>query len=290
MLCLPLGRPEWRAQSCHRSHSCHRPALQRRARFLAENSRQEECSGPLDGHDAPFSCSLLTPLPCQTVSAPPGIHRAIPVVQVLGLGIIIPQFTAGQDRYWAPHSGVVPGSKVDLPYKAPLDHILDLERHLGHSKPADDFGPDIPFREHSFLSNPALPPAIRDSKIVVHLCEDKLPHCSDGSAPAVEHEGALWVMVGLTDEQLRTALGPAAQRYTVLHFSAMTGAFSRHVSQEDHARFVRRTRLMGSLWCCVRPPPGTPGHIWYDMWWDTVPHWDQHSREWTEPWSMQLGP
>lgn len=211
-------------------------------------------------------------------------------MQVLGLGIVIPQFMAGQDRYWAPHSGLLPGSKMQLPFRAPLDHILNLENSLGHSKPVEEAGPDIPFREYSFLSNPALPAATRDSQITVNICEEKLPHCSDGSAAAVEHEGALWIMQGLDDLQLRSALRAAAQAYKVLKFSVMAGAFSRHQDDADHARFVRRTTPMVSLWCCVMPPPGEPGHIWYDLWWDTIPHKDQHEREWTEPWSMLLGP
>lgn len=209
---------------------------------------------------------------------------------MLGLGVVIPQFTAGQDRYWGPHSGVLPGSTTKLPYKAPLDHILDLERSLGHSKPVDEFGPDIPFREYSFLHNPALPAALQSSQITVNLCQEREAHCSDGSAAAAEHEGALWITAGLDDEQLKVALGPASQQYKVLRFSAMADAFSRHRSDADQQRFVRRTTPMTSLWCCVLPAPGTPGHVWYDMWWDAVPHSDQHGREWTDAWSITLGP
>jgi hypothetical protein len=31
------------------------------------------------------------------------------------------------DRWWAPHSGKIPGSSLDLPFVAPFDHIVDLE-------------------------------------------------------------------------------------------------------------------------------------------------------------------
>lgn len=209
---------------------------------------------------------------------------------MLGLGIIIPQFIAGQDRYWGPHSGRIPGSDFRLPYKAPLDHVLDLERHLGHSKPVEAFGPDIPLREYSFLSNPALPVSVRDSQVTINICEEAAPYCSDGSSAAAEHEGALWIMPGLDDERLRVALGPAAQEHKVLNFTAMAPAFSRHKTEADHAKFVRRTTPMTSLWCCVMPPPATPGHVWYDLWWDTVPHTDQHGRVWSAGWNITLGP
>eukprot|EP00892_Ulva_mutabilis_P011070 jgi/Ulvmu1/8335/UM042_0041.1 len=219
------------------------------------------------------------------------VRNGLAIASVLRLGIVIPQFIAGQDRYWAPHAGVLPGSATTLPYKAPLDHILDLERHLGHSKPEDEFGPDIPFREHSFLSNPALPAAVQNSQITVNLCpEAGGEHCCDGSAAAAEHEGALWIMPGLDDEQLRIALGPAVRKYKVLRFAEMAGVFSRHRSDADHERFVRRTTPMASLWCCVTPPPEQPGHVWYDLWWDVVPHTDQHGREWSSAWNITLGP
>lgn len=211
-------------------------------------------------------------------------------MQVLGLGIVIPQLMAGQERYWGPHTGNLPGSKTKLPYAAPLDHILNLETQLGHSKPAVAFGPDIPLREYSFLENPALPAAMSDNQIVVHVCTEKQPHCSDGREPAIEHEGALWIMPGLDDDLLMVALEQAARTYKVLRFSTMSGVFSRHKNDTEHNMFVERTTPMASLWCCVLPPPGGPGHVWYDMWWDTVPHKDQHAREWTEPWSITLGP
>lgn len=214
----------------------------------------------------------------------------IAVVQVLGLGIIVPQFTAGQDRYWAPHMGTIPGSATKLPYKAPLDHILDLERHLGHPKPFKEFGPDIPYREYSFLDNPATPEAVTKNQIVVNVCTEQSEQCSDGRTPAKEVGGALWVMSGLNDHQLRGALGYAATKYSVLRFNSTLGLFTRHVDEESHRRFVQRTKHMTSLWCCVQPDPGKPGHVWYDMWWDTVPHVDLHNRVWNSSWHIVTGP
>jgi arabinosyltransferase len=212
------------------------------------------------------------------------------VVQVLGLGIIIPQFTAGQDRYWAPHMGTIPGSATKLPFKAPIDHVLDLERMLGQVKPPAEFGPNVPYREYSFLENPACPEAIKGNQMTVNVCEEQLEKCSDGSKPAKLVDGALWVMGSMNDQQLKTALGDAAKKYPVLKFNSTIGLFTRHVDDQDHKRFMNRMKLMASIWCCVNPGPGKPGHVWYDMWWDTVPHTDLHNREWKEPWHIVLGP
>lgn len=211
-------------------------------------------------------------------------------MQVLGLGIIIPQFTAGQDRYWAPHMGIIPGSALKLPYKAPIDHVLDLERMLGREKPFDEFGPNIPYREYSFLDNPACPDEVKNKQIVVNVCKEPEERCSDGSKPSEEADGALWVMGGMNDQQLKTALGDAAKKYPVLQFNSTVELFTRHVDDEDHRRFTNRIKLMGSIWCCVQPDPGKPGHVWYDMWWDTVPHTDLHNRRWNESWHIVLGP
>jgi arabinosyltransferase len=186
--------------------------------------------------------------------------------------------------------GTIPGAATRLPYKAPIDHILDLERHLGHPKPFDEFGPDIPYREYSFLDNPALPEAVRSNQIQVNVCKEPAEQCSDGKMPAKEFDGALWVMRGLDDHRLRVALEDAAKKYAVLRFNSTLGLFTRHVDDVDHQRFIQRTKHMTSLWCCVQPDPGKPGHVWYDMWWDTVPHTDLHNREWQEPWHIVTGP
>ena len=39
-------------------------------------------------------------------------------------------------------------------------------------------------------------------------------------------------------------------------------------------RFQKRTRIYTALWCCVN---AHPGHVWYDMWWDSQ-HTDRHNR------------
>ena len=132
-------------------------------------------------------------------------------MQVLGLGIVIPQMMAGQERYWIAHSGKLPGSTTPLPFAAPVDNFLEIGQLVNGSKPTEKFGPHIPYREYSFLSNPETPSDIRDSQIVVNICSEKEAHCSDGSEPAIEHEGALWIMPGMDDVQLKVALGEAAE-------------------------------------------------------------------------------
>jgi len=45
----------------------------------------------------------------------------------LSRAAVLPELWCGQDRWWAPHHGITPGSQLHLPYKCPADHVLDLE-------------------------------------------------------------------------------------------------------------------------------------------------------------------
>jgi len=56
------------------------------------------------------------------------IRQALAVAGVLGRALIIPELWCGADRYWAPHAGVIPGAALQLPFRCPLDHVLDLEQ------------------------------------------------------------------------------------------------------------------------------------------------------------------
>lgn len=47
--------------------------------------------------------------------------------QITGRVVILPSLWCGMDRWWAPHAGVIPGSALELPYRCPADHVLDLE-------------------------------------------------------------------------------------------------------------------------------------------------------------------
>jgi arabinosyltransferase len=222
-------------------------------------------------------------------------------VQALRLGVVVPQFMAGQDRWWAPHNGRLPGAPTPLPYRAPADHVLDLERSLGKQVDENEFGFNVPFREYSFLQNPRMPERVRDSVLTIEPCggEDVVGgvgggaqggDCADGSRAADVRGAAVRLQRNLTDAQLRAALGPLAERYSVLHFRGMAGMFGGHERGSDRLRFERRVRLLGSLWCCVKPEVGKPGHVWYDAQWDVVPHTDLHNRKWDEPWHIVTGP
>ena len=83
------------------------------------------------------------------------IRNALALAQELGRILILPRLVCGLDRWWAPHSGIIPGSAARLPLlECPADHVIDLER-MGK--------PETVLREAGFLCNPRTPLAVLKS-------------------------------------------------------------------------------------------------------------------------------
>ncbi len=57
------------------------------------------------------------------------LRSAWAIAQALNRTLVLPELWSGQDRYWAPHNGRLPGSGLELPFLAPADHIIDLESY-----------------------------------------------------------------------------------------------------------------------------------------------------------------
>jgi hypothetical protein len=55
------------------------------------------------------------------------LRYAMALATVLGRTLILPPLWCGLDRYWAPHSGTIPGAQTTLPFQCPADHVLRLE-------------------------------------------------------------------------------------------------------------------------------------------------------------------
>ena len=47
--------------------------------------------------------------------------------------------------------GNIPGSKFIKPFICPMDHVFDIEGWWHRPLPEQEFGPNIPWREYSFL-------------------------------------------------------------------------------------------------------------------------------------------
>jgi hypothetical protein len=192
------------------------------------------------------------------------LRNALAVAQKLGRILILPRLVCGLDRWWLPHSGIIPGSAARLPLlDCPLDHVIDVER-MGK--------PDLVLREHSFLCNPRTPAAIRQSVERVDVA-----HVKAGDPEAAQAGGKL--IKRLSGEQAK-----------VLHLSSLPD-FRTVLSLSEAKTFMDRTKGWAGPWCCNSTPGGRGGgRIWYDLFADVVPHIDVHKRHWEGPWYPKLGP
>ena len=55
------------------------------------------------------------------------IRNGLAIATALNRTLIMPELWCGLDRWWAPHTGIIPGSDTELPFLCPMDHIFDLE-------------------------------------------------------------------------------------------------------------------------------------------------------------------
>jgi hypothetical protein len=217
------------------------------------------------------------------------VRAALALASVLNRTLVLPELWCGLDRWWAPHSGTIPGSQFSLPFRCPADHVLDLEggllaRHLDANP--EEFGPPIPFREHSVLDNARLPAASLGSTVYVDACSPGTTGCSDGHNPATTEYNRVRVAEKMDSDRLLTSLASVEPIMTlrVTDVKRTWGGFSDGAKAR---RFRARTLHYGAVWCCA---DAHPGHVHYDLWWDED-HTDKFGRKWAKgEWKPVTGP
>ena len=159
------------------------------------------------------------------------IRSALVIAELTGRALIMPRLWCGFDRWWAPHDGRIPGSRMALPIQCPLDHVFNIEQGLRPER----------IREHSLLLNPLTPAGVLGSQFNLTL---PAPLTADGVRAALQLKAAKRAKV------LRVvSLGPE-----VFH-AALTAT--------EQQGFMRRAHNYLGIWCCIRPlARGKPGHIW----------------------------
>jgi len=203
------------------------------------------------------------------------IRNGFALAKALNRILILPRLVCGLDRWWAPHSGIIPGSAARLPLlECPADHVIDLER-IGK--------PELVLREASLLCNPRTPRSVLQSQ---RNASAALPTAvaADGSNAAEARSQGLPLV-----ERLRSDHASAK----VLHLTTLPPDYRAILSESDVNAFESTMRGYASLWCCNRPPGGRgAGHIWYDFLHDVLPHKDRFNRRWdaANPWFPKMGP
>ena len=79
--------------------------------------------------------------------------------------------------------------------------------------------------------------------------------------------------------------------FKVLKLTGHLPDYRTFLDVKQRGAFELEVKGWAGLWCCNRPPGGRgAGHIWYDLFWDVIPHRDRHNRMWSEPWKPIMGP
>jgi len=207
------------------------------------------------------------------------LRSGFALARALGRILVLPKLRCGMDRWWAPHGGRIPGSwvKGHLPIDpCPADHVLNLENGpLGPGTKGE-----IKWREYSFLNR-------TESQ---HLQNSKLTVKPSDAHEKEELSGdVLYIPTQYSYERVGKVLEEHAS--AKLFMFEDIGKFDHFDDAATAQSFNSMASQMASIWCCVSPPAkGKPGHIWYDMLFDVIPHKDRHGRQWSTPWEPKCGP
>lgn len=195
------------------------------------------------------------------------IRTALAIASLLDRTLVMPPLWCRLDRLWFAHPGVLEGSVTRQPFICPLDHVFEVNVML-KELPEDEFGPQIDIKEYSFFDNPSLPRQVKDSWLDVKLCQEgsKDCHASNGTSP----QGVLRFPKRSNEETFK-AVFSSFKDVKVIQFSSMQDAFLGFSDKTREQKFRNRVKRYVGIWCCVTDH--TPGHIYYDMYWDEKPGW-----------------
>ncbi|XP_012475528.1 arabinosyltransferase XEG113 isoform X2 [Gossypium raimondii] len=195
------------------------------------------------------------------------IRSALAIASLLNRTLVMPPLWCRLDRLWFSHPGVLEGSMTRQPFLCPLDHVFEVNVML-KDLPEEEFGPEINIREYSFLNNPLLPQQVKESWLDVQLCQEGTEDCHASSNTS--RPGLLRFPKNSTEEMFKTVFS-SFKDVKVIQFSSMQGAFYSFTDKTREGKFRNRMKRYVGIWCCVENH--TPGHIYYDMYWDEKPGW-----------------
>ncbi|CAH9080754.1 unnamed protein product [Cuscuta epithymum] len=195
------------------------------------------------------------------------IRTALSVASLLNRTLVMPPLWCRLDRLWFGHPGVLVGSMTRQPFVCPLDHVFEVNIML-KELPEEEFGPGISFREYSLFENPSMPREVKESRLDVQLCREESRGCQLSNSTG--EKGILKFPKNSSEERFKTVFS-SFKDVKVIQFSSMQDAFLGFSDKGREERFRKRVKRYVGIWCCVEKK--TPGHIYYDMYWDETPEW-----------------
>ncbi|CAN8287462.1 unnamed protein product [Cochlearia groenlandica] len=195
------------------------------------------------------------------------IRSALAIATLLNRTLVMPPIWCRLDRLWFGHPGTLVGSMTRQPFICPLDHVFEVNTML-KELPEDEFGPSIGIREYSFLYNPSFPKKVKESWLDVQLCQEGKEGCkvSNNTSPS-----RVLKFPKRSNENTFKAIFSSFHDVKVIKFSSIEDAFIGFSDKGREERFRRRVKSYVGIWCCEENK--TPGHIYYDMYWDEKPGW-----------------
>ncbi|KAE9613214.1 putative nucleotide-diphospho-sugar transferase [Lupinus albus] len=195
------------------------------------------------------------------------IRTALAIASLLNRTLVMPPLWCRIDRLWFPHPGVLEGSMTRQPFICPLDHVFEVNVML-KELPEEEFGPKIDIREYSILENSALPAEVKKSWLDVQLCKEGTRDCNASNNTTF---GGVLKFPKHSNEETFIEIFSSFKHVKVIQFSSVQDAFTGFTDKEREQRFRKRVKHYVGIWCCVLDH--TPGHIYYDMYWDEKPGW-----------------
>lgn len=195
------------------------------------------------------------------------IRTALAIASLLNRTLVMPPLWCRLDRLWFPHPGILLGSLTRQPFICPLDHVFEVNVML-KDWPEEEYGPQINFREYSFFENPLMPRQVKESWLDVQLCQEGSQGC--GVTNSTSLPGVLKFPRSSTEEKFKTTFS-SFKDIKVIQFSSMQEAFLGFSDKKKEEKFRFRVKRYVGIWCCV--DGHSPGHIYYDMYWDEKPGW-----------------
>ncbi|CAN7061938.1 hypothetical protein IGI04_016621 [Brassica rapa subsp. trilocularis] len=195
------------------------------------------------------------------------IRSALAIASLLNRTLVMPPIWCRLDRLWFGHPGTLEGSMTRQPFICPLDHVFEVNIML-KEMPEEEFGPGIGIREYSFLDNPSLPKQVKESWLDVQLCQEGKEGCV---ASNITSSSGVLKYPKRSNEDTFKAIFSSFNDVKVIKFSSIEDAFTGFSDKGREERFRRRVKRYVGIWCCEENK--TPGHIYYDMYWDEKPGW-----------------
>ena len=174
------------------------------------------------------------------------------IARKTGRILIIPKLWGACERIWyfLNECRAGGGKAFQLPYVAPLDHILNPQHF-------DDLG-IVGFREASFLEDPRVPLSVLNSRLNIYFCDpDAGEPCDEVSNVVDQTVAEEWLSHGATDEEWAEKLNtPEYEAYRLIHISpisnAVTGMADVDFFKGEWQNIVHR---VAGVWCCHKDGP-----------------------------------